>query len=167
MKGTYIKIADLIAQQLAEMGADPDAFVRVMPGAGNVGSELWAGRWAAMLQVRTPVTVYKKLRHELIGTLILLPGELVRIPLIRLKIKCRTSAAFVQSINSGVHSYHKGTSFNNYQYTVGTVATPGNGWPSVDWLHSNEYFELEPKECASGIHFFFKRRHAKEWRLPA
>lgn len=125
---------------------------------------------SAMLWVVKPVRVYKKVYTggyhgggrrltAVLATCILLPGELVRMP-INGSWKCRASTVYVKSLagwnrstrkfNTRVDKAHSRHS-DNYIYREGMIAVPSNG------------FHNGPEECQGGIHFFFGRNQAEHY----
>jgi hypothetical protein len=101
--------------------------------------------------LQQPIRGWKKLAHEALAELEIPEGALVQSVTGH---KWRASKAKVLSItgmdDKSLHtaaSRHSGS----FHYTVGKIVKP----------HTR--FDLTPKECSTGIHFFMKREEAEAY----
>jgi hypothetical protein len=117
------------------------------------------------VQVKRPVTVFKKLRNSKIGRLILIPGEPVFCTLADTSSdfpKCRTSVAYVQSVRNKNRTIVKrgGVSLRSphFLYVPHSVVTP------MDYYSREvQSMSMDSDACDSGIHFFFQEARALKY----
>lgn len=115
------------------------------------------------VEILRPLKVYKKVYTPLLGssciaTLILVPNEVALLGFSRPKSafsrinKCRTTVAYVESINhyTGQRLNEARSEHNpRFIYKVGDIVQPARP------------FDYWGEECASGIHFYLTRQEAE------